>query len=311
MRPFPLRFAVLGSCLLPLNLGGLVWIRHELIVARDAVEGPPQVVETLPSDSVDGAERLSVVFDRDVGATTVLNAQLDETAPFEISPQLAGHWEWTTPRQLDFVLAEPIPPNHRFAVIPSVGVGPQSSPVVQVDAEIEFRTRPLKLLDSRLVSSDSSDVTFELKFNQKVLPDELLSHMCVRDMEPDQQDLLDHETPDEFNQQSVLEAVSLVDNPRASIVLRCSRPASGRLLIEIDADLAGQDGELGLVEPVQRTLELAPDFACLRSEVVEVGGKHPWQVDVYFLPGLKADQALPRIDVTPAVEDLQTDVTTT
>lgn len=302
MRQIPVRFTVLAVCLLLLNAAGLAWIRLELTEPDDAETAPLRVVETLPADNADQAERLSIVFNRDAGATEELNEKLNDAAPFEFSPQLAGHWEWSTPRRLDFVLAEPLPPGRRFEVVQAAGVEEQPGGVVQVDAEIEFRTEPLKWRECRLISSDPSDVTVELKFNQTVAPQELLRHLMIREVPAD--------GAGDSDDWDVLKIVPLVNEPDESIVLRCNRPTSDRLSISIDGGLTGSDGELELGEAATRTLKIAPYFAYLRNQVTDAGNDQ-WHIDLYFLPGLKSDQDLPQIRVTPPVENLQTNVTTT
>lgn len=303
MRRIPVRFTVLAACLLLLNVGGLVWIRNELTRPQDAATGPLRVVETLPAESADQAERLSIVFDRDAGAMDTLNEELAKAALFEFSPKLDGHWEWSTPRRLDFVLAEPLPAGRRFEVVQAAAVEEEAAAIVQVDAEIEFRTEPLKWIESRLISADRSDVTFELKFNQAVAPDELLQHLTIRETSTD-----DH--PVHGDADSSLKPVTLVEEPDQSIVLRCPRPTTNTLVVSLAGELAGHEGELALGESASWTLNVAPHFAWLRSEVHEAHNNE-WRVDLYFLPGLKSDQELPQIPVSPAVADLKNHITTT
>lgn len=302
MRRIPVRFSVLAVCLLLLNAAGLAWIRYELAYVPDPATVPLRVVETLPVDEADQAERLSIVFDRDAGELGSLNEKLDEAVPFEFSPKVAGHWEWSTPRRLDFVLAEPLPPGRRFEVVQAGGKGEQPTSIVQVDGEIEFRTRPLKWVASRLISSDRSDVTVELKFNQAVAPQELLRHLTTREAPAD--------GAGDSDEWDVLTAVTLVNEPDESIVLRCPRPTSDRLFFELDGGLTGNDAELELGKTETQTLTIAPHFAYLRNQVTDAGNDQ-WQIDVYFLPSLKSDQDLSMIPVTPQIDGLHTNITTT
>ena len=186
MRRIPLRFSILALFLVGLNLAGLLWIRHELVSTRDPATSPLRIVDTLPQANADDAERLSLVFDRDAGEPARLNSQLDAATPFEIQPKVPGHWEWTTARQLDYVLAEPLPAGRRFGIVPASGIETQLGRVVHVNAELAFQTAPLELTECLLISSDRSDVTFELRFNQKVAPAELLKQLTVGKARPDQ-----------------------------------------------------------------------------------------------------------------------------
>ena len=122
MRRIPLRFYILALFLVGLNLTGLLWIRHELVSTRDQGAVPLRIVDTLPQADADQAERLSLVFDGDAGEPARLNSQLDTATPFEIQPKVPGHWEWPTARQLDYVLAEPLPAGRHFGIVPASGM---------------------------------------------------------------------------------------------------------------------------------------------------------------------------------------------
>lgn len=291
MMRIPARFAVLTVCLLILNAAGLLWIRHDLLQQRDPESGPLRVVQTLPDSNVDQAERLAIVFDKDVGEPARLNDIVAHAMPFQFTPDVPGTWEWTTPRRVEFVLDDPLPAGRTFKVKPASGLESQLGRVVQVDAEIEFQTRPLKLTNCRLVSSDRTHVNFELKFNQKVSPQELIANLKVRGS---------NETPSEEPTQR-LTPESLVDEPAESIIVRCQRPRWNRVLLTVDEKLTGVDGERPLGEAISRTLKLTPAFLFLRTEVQERDSGQ-WQVDVLFNSPLKSAQTLAPIETTPTVD---------
>ncbi len=312
MRRIPLRFCALALCLIGLNLTGLLWLRHELHSERNSATAPLRIVETLPKSDADLAERLSLVFDREAGEPARLNAQLDEAAPFEIQPSVPGHWEWTTARQLDYVLAEPLPSGRRFEVAPASGLETQLGRVVQVSAELEFRTAPLKLTDCLLVSADRSDVTFELRFNQKVAPTELLKLLTIGDPAPVDAEAGDSSTstsdPSDARQNSAdrqRNVKCLVNEPSTSLVLQCARPKEDALRIELAESLTGSEAERSLGKKVVRTLKLSPVFAFLRTEVDEPGFDGQSRIDVFFSSGLSADQEIPSLEVAPPVNDLR------
>ena len=291
MKRIPARFAVLTVCLLILNTAGLLWIRHEFIQQRDPESGPVRVVQTLPDSNADQAERLTIVFDKDVGEPTQLNDIVAHAMPFQFTPDVPGRWEWTTPRRVEFVLDDPLPAGRTFKVKPASGLESQLGRVVQVDAEIEFKTRPLKLTDCRLISSDRSHVTFELKFNQFVSPQELITNLKAR--------ASDEAPGEELTQRLAPE--SLVDEPAESLIVRCRRPRGNRLLLTVDEKLAGVDGERPLGQAISRTLNLTPAFSFLRTEVRERDSSQ-WQVDVLFNSPLKSEQTLAPIETTPTVD---------
>jgi uncharacterized protein YfaS (alpha-2-macroglobulin family) len=312
MRRIPLRFCALALCLIGLNLTGLLWLRNELHSERNSATARLRIVETLPKSDADLAERLSLVFDREAGEPARLNAQLDEAAPFEIKPSVPGHWEWTTARQLDYVLAEPLPAGRRFEVAPASGLETQLGRVVHVSAELEFQTAPLKLTECLLVSADRSDVTFELRFNQKVAPTELLRQLTIGDPAPVDADAGDSSkgtsAPFDASQNSAdrqRNVKCLVNEPSTSLVFRCARPEEDALRIELAESLTGSEAERSLGMKIVRTLKLSQVFAFLRTEVDEPGFDGQSRIDVFFSSGLSADQEIPSLEVAPPVDDLR------
>ncbi len=300
MRRIPLRFCILALILVGLNLAGLLWIRHELVSARDPATTPLRIVDTLPQADADQAERISLVFDRDAGEPERLNSQLDDAAPFEIQPKVPGHWEWATARQLDFILAEPLPAGRHFGIVPASGIETQLGRVVHVNAELAFQTAPLELAECLLISSDRSDVTFELRFNQQVAPTELLKQLTIGKARPDSSDT---ELEQAARQQKSLKC--LINEPATSLVLRCARPDDDQLRIELAETLTGHEAELAFGKKIVRTLKLSPVFAFLRTEVEEPGFDGQSRIDVFFSAGLSADQEIPSLDVSPRVDDLR------
>ena len=305
MRRIPLRFSVLASCLVVLNLTGLLWIRHELITRNDPETSPLRIVETLPAANADAAERLSIIFNEAAGEPALLNQQLDLAAPFEIEPKVPGHWEWTTARQLDYVLAEPLPAGRHFAVVPASGLESQLGRVVQVSAELDFQTAPLELTECLLVSADRSDVTFELRFNQQVAPTELLKQLTIGDATAVDSEAGDSVDGNQVNGRRQRKVKCLVNEPATSLVLRCTRPGDDQLRIELAETLTGHKAERSLGKKIIRTLQLNPVFAFLRTEVEEPGFDGQSRIDVFFSAGLSAEQELPSLEVAPPVKDLR------
>ncbi len=321
MRQVPRRFWMLSALLLVLNVAGLLWIRQELRTQHDPETGPLRVVSSLPREHVDQAERLSLVFNRPVGEPDKLNQRLEESRPFEVSPQVRGEWTWVTPKRLDFVLDDPLPPGKTFRVEPASGVDTQLGQVVQINNKIEFQTRVLELTECRLVSSDDSHVTFELKFNQPVAPNDLLTALRLstrvnegRDSQtadPVSADAGDDSSAPNSGVQSRLDAVSLINEPSDSIVVRCQRPESGLLIVELEAHLTGHNAELPLGVALRQELRISPAFAFLRTKVDDLGIDRFFQVDVYFTSGLDPDQRLPPFELSPPVQQIESMLTGT
>lgn len=305
MRRIPLRFVALSVAFLLLNAAGLLWIRHELLNRPRPADAPLRIVQRLPETTQDDAERLSIVFDRDVGEPARLNEAVAGSPPFRFTPDVAGHWEWSTPRRLEFVLAAPLPPGRSFDVVPAAGLETQLGQVVQVDAELEIQTRPLEFVSASVVAADRSDVTIELKFNQPVAPDALLQHLQLTDPESSSDAASETSNADEnAAKPGRLTAMSLINEPADRLVIRCPRPQAGEVLLQIAPELTGAEGTRPLAASIARTLKLPPVFAFLRADVESRGLSEFWQIDLLFLPGLTGDQDLPRLTVEPPVEDL-------
>ena len=242
----PFRSGLTAVAFLTLNLSALLWLRHELLHREGSETGPVRVVRTLPDSDIDTAERLAILFNQDLGEPALLNAAAASAVPFQLSPDVPGHWEWTSARRLEFALEDPLPPGRTFVVKPTDGLERQLGRVIQVDAEIAFRTRPLKLTDCRLVSADRTDVTFELVFNQNVSPAELLEHLQL-----DAQ-----AATTENDRKNGIQALPVVNEPGRTIILRCRRPQSNQLLLRIDGGLSGSDGDRPLGKAASRTLKM-------------------------------------------------------
>jgi len=287
----PLRFALTISTLLLLNISGLLWIRHELLSRQDGTPDLVRVVQALPDSNVDTAERLAILFDQDLGEPALLNDAVSNAVPFQLSPEVPGRWEWTSARRLEYVLEDPLPPGRTFVARPAAGLEDQLGRIIQVDSEIEYRTRRLQLTDCRMVSSDRRELTFELVFNQKVSPEELISHLR-----------LEPQTADENRTETELTVHAVVNEPDQSIVLRCRRPKSGHLRLRIDETLCGVDGDRPLGQETTRTLKIAAAFSFLRTEIRE-RSQGTWQIDLLFSSGLDPEQKQPAITTTPEVEN--------
>lgn len=308
MRHVPRRFYALAAVLITLNAAGLLWIRHELTSHSETESHTLRLSSVLPAENVDQTERLSLVFNRPVGEPADLNDQLRATPLFDISPRVSGAWQWSTPSRLDFILDDPLLPGRKFRIEPTSDIEMQLGQVVQIDHEIEFQTRPLKLEACRLVSSDDSHVTFELKFNQPVEPHEALKSLKLSDG-PFTAESVQTQKSTEIRASDPFELISLIDEASESIVLRCRRPASEILGIELNASLAGRDAQLTLGSDVREQLKITPRFAFLRAEVGDLGIDRDFQVELYFTAAVDSDQRLPAVKIDPPVKNLRQTIT--
>ena len=268
MRRIPLRFWLVSTVVLAINVAGWAWVHHAVTHALPDDARPARLIAALPSRNVDAAERLSLLFDAPVAAPEVLDRPLI-AAPFVIDPLPKGHWIWSERSRLDFVLDQPLPAGQRFIVKPAADAEQQTGRILQVAGEISFATRALRLDDCRLESADRDHVTFELKFNQKVDPTDIIKHLTLSIPHPPLAPAggegpgVRGELPSASNSRTTATAnriaVEVVTKqPDSKLLLRCSRSTTNQLQIELAAELTGHAGRLALGERITRSLDLPP-----------------------------------------------------
>lgn len=311
MRRVPWRFWALAAILVVLNAGGWLWLRRELTRLRDPELRPVRIVSALPANNVDAADRLSLLFDAPL-ATPEAAGQPVVEALFQIQPQPQGRWVWNGPQRLDFMLAEPLPAGREFKIKPAADIELKTGRVVQVDGEIEFKTRSLKLEACLVQSSDRTHVQLELRFNQPVNPGDLLRNVKVTDVDkaetdrPAEVDALDSAGSRSVHKTSLadLKPSALTQEPSERIVLRCRQPSSGQLQVVLDGTLTGNGGKFSLGKSTTRTLRVSPAFALLRATVQTPEFDETVTVDLQFSTKLDRQQPIPAVKLTPAVENL-------
>ncbi len=279
------RFPLLAAALVLLNTAGLLCIRHELLGrGRPAM----RVLSVLPSGDADAADRLSLIFDEPLAPRDAVGA-VAPSSPFRVQPQPKGHWTWSRPDRLDFVLDEPLPPGRVFWLRPVADLQTRTGRVLLGPKEYRFQTRPLSLDSCQPGSADREQVTIELLFNQPVTPADLVRNLQVLDAE-DSHDL---------------HPACLTVKPDAKMVVRCDRPSKDKVRVHLQPQLAGSGAELPLGEPVSFEVSLPRTFALLRGEVNEPDLDPNIIVDLAFSQDLDDRQPVPAVQLDPPVKDLQ------
>jgi len=285
MCRLPRRFCVFAGALLVLNGAGVVWIRARIV----STPNPKlRVLRALPERGVDDADRFSLIFDENIAGKDELASPLPES-PFVVRPEPDGHWEWAKPDRLDFVLNKRLPAGRVYRVLPAPNFELQTGRSLVGKSAFTFRTRPLRVVSCRLQSFDNSNVTFEIVFNQKVHPADVVKHIRVG----------------RRSSGWPRGPVALVKEPAKSMVLRVERRGSEHLRVVLDGRLAGHGGELPLGRPYVRTLYVAPAFAVLGASAHTPSLGTNVRVNVRVSTRLDRSQKLPQVEVTPHVENVR------
>ena len=170
------RFWAVVIALLAVNVSGLYWIRGEVLAADRA---GVRVRSVSPTRRLEKADQLALSFDRPLAPAGRIGTPLLES-PYRLEPSWAGHWEWKSPEQLVFVLAEPLAPGRRFTLTPSPDFTLLTGFELLGEERFELATARLVLAGVRVESADPKGATLALQFNQPVSPVELARHLTVR-----------------------------------------------------------------------------------------------------------------------------------
>lgn len=278
------RFTVLAVMLAVINTSGLIWIHHDL-TARQG--GKLRVMQTLPAGPIDAADRLTLVFDEALVDPQAVGRPA-APAPFDLSPKARGRWIWDGPDRLSFVFDQPPPPGQAYKVRPADQLSTHFGREVIGDSEFAFQTTAPKLTDALITATDRSHITFELRFNQPIDPDELIDALLVK-----------AEAGGEL-----LEADCLTRQPSEVVTFRTTRPTGDAIRLTVGPDLTGHGGNLPLGRAIHRRLRPEPLFSVLRTRVSEPSLNRPVTISLRFSRTLDVAQSLPKLKVEPAVEDL-------
>ncbi len=239
----------------------------------------------------DTPDRLRLIFDRNVVSDKDLG-KIEKRALLEIRPDCPGKLMWTEPDVLEYVFDNPLTLGRIYSADLTERFARRTGMVVANKKSIEFQTSPLRLDSFHALASDESDVTVELKFNQKIDPADLLRSAILYDGEG-------------IEGQRISSMQCMTPSPAEKIVLRLPRPSSHNLFLRIDERLRSPGADLPLQSPVSRRLNLDPGFAFLHAEIEIPQFSEIGSVRLNFSRELSTKQILPEIPVTPPVEEMK------
>ena len=279
----PSRFWSVVALFAALNAVGWYWVRHELTAG-----GKPRlrILSALPARDIDRADRLTLVFDEGVVDRERVGKPLDKS-PFTIQPAADGHWQWSDPDRLEFVLAKPLPPGRVFKIKPAVDLESQTRRVLIGTGEYEFRTRQLTIEGCRLQSADREDATIEFAFNQKVSPADLLARLMVSHGESN----------------AKLDASCLTREPAETLIVRVPFEQADHVDVVIDGGLTGVGGELSLGKPFRTQVKMADSFVLLRARVQAPRIEPDVAVTLVFSQPIDAARGAPKVTIEPKIDE--------
>ncbi len=282
------RFWGLAALLLALNVGGLLWIHHDLTGGK---KPHVRILSVFPVGPAGAADRFSLHFDEPLAALEMVGKPL-AAAPFVLQPQPPGHWQWSAPEQLEFVLAKKLPPGRQYVLRPAPDGENRIGHEIIGEKEFNFNTEPLAWTGCNLVKADQKKFTFELTFNQPVHPVDVLEFMKVYDVVPTESAKIE------------MRALALSHEPGTKLVFQADRPKSDKVEITLSNKLTGVGAQLGLVGDNSHAIEVPAKFALLKAEPQDAGTDKLLTVNLQFSQDLDPKAPLPEVTVTPAVKDL-------
>jgi uncharacterized protein YfaS (alpha-2-macroglobulin family) len=190
-----------------------------------------------------------------------------------LSPVVPGKWSWPDPRTLAFTPDADLPKATRFTVNVS------TERIRSVDGfrldkpfSLTFQTAPLALLTARQVGFQDDQPILELKFDDTVIPDEVLRHLTVTG--PDGKPLvcLLHGQAD-----------GAIVRVRTAALPPTAPDGEGErsVRVALSPGLAGRSGPLGMVEILERSVVVERSLIATEASAYS-NGRGEAQVNVAF-----------------------------
>ncbi|MEZ6013480.1 MAG: MG2 domain-containing protein [Planctomycetota bacterium] len=281
--------------------------------ASGAAHGALTVAHVLPSQDVLATDRLTVVFAGPVlapptpaeatvaGVNTQAQPEL-ASAPFRLTPELLGRWEWASPSSVAFVLERPLTPGLMIEAQPTAALEQLAGRPVDVsDVPLRWATGPLSFQKAALRSSDRDSLTVELTFDAEVDAQALAAALRF-EVEPE----LRRGRGRSADESPSVSAQVLTVGAKAQHVARVDRRRLGntdaaRFVAVLPKGFEPAVGTLGLAKE-SRAAFMVPRVFDLIDRSVE----HGWMSDITtiqlrFDRQLDSGQEAPPVTVEPAV----------
>ena len=289
MKQISTKFIVLAFVLIAINLSGLIWIHHDLTALRPATVLATKV--HLSPNRIN-ADSLKIVFDREIVTSEDIGL-IKESAAFDLEPHWPGAWKWSAQDTLEYLFDEPLPPGRIFNLNMTDQFKIETGMTLDGETSFELRTVELTLFNCRRTAADQQAITVELRFNQPVDPADLLRHISFFDASA------------ETDEHPFDNVQCLTQDIRETHVIRVRRPASGKLRILIDRDLAGPNADLTMTSTAVKIMDVGRGFCYLSNYTSMPRFDETASIRLRFSKSLSREQQLPQVRTNPEVQDLK------
>ncbi|KAA3614514.1 MAG: hypothetical protein DWQ01_02080 [Planctomycetota bacterium] len=164
---------------LVVNILGWLWLQQSLSAgAPDSV----RLLRTEPQEALEQASALRLCFDRPLIDSLEQGQDLPPEAFLQWQPPLQGSWIWQSPKQLEFVLEQPLQPGRVYRVEVLDNFEELSGWRWLGERVISFATSPLEVAESWIQALPGDAFQIQLRFNQPVALASLREHVKILDL---------------------------------------------------------------------------------------------------------------------------------
>lgn len=257
----------------------------QAVLPPSVVIAPPvvHVYQVLPRKYIN-EDSISIDFDVDLTIPMRVDAPIS-TPPFAIVPAVEGFWTWKSPRRLEFRLAKPLPAGRRFVLKATNEADRILGSKLEGTTEIPFETQRIEVTNCFATLTEREDVYFEIHFNQQIAPAELAKYLVV-------------EWPDAAER---IEPQIMTQEPATKLTVKTKRPTRDWYNVKILAGLKPATAELELSQDRSFRVIFAPRMGLSSTTATEPNLNGFSSVYIYFTQNLKVEQAMPNVNIEPAV----------
>ncbi|MDC0156759.1 MG2 domain-containing protein [Verrucomicrobia bacterium] len=275
-----------------LNAVGLLWIRNELVnTDRSSEQGRQihglQVTAFEPNQRVERADRLLVVFNRDLVPDGMIGQPVGWT-PFTIEPKAEGIWQWNRKNAMEYRLVRPLPEANRFSVKATERFTEKLGEPLEGNGDFFLQSSPLEVLHCEKRGRKNDRVEIELRFSSDVEPDVLAE--CFEAV---------------GSNGKVLKKEVLGAGRKRVQVVAVEQPDGRSIEVSLKKGMTGVSGPLGLERAFTSKIFISPAFCSLSARTPwRLGTDEKCSVELRFNKLVDVLQERPKVTLVPEIEGL-------